>query len=313
MNKYIQQNIYAMFHTLKSYVLKLRIYSFVSRQFKKRQINELKEPMTLCIAWKNKKTIEFWSDSRISFENGTNVDLAVKVVKIPINLYKINEDIPTYKFDWGLCFAGGTNTIYYIKDFIVENLLRLEYFDSKVDVSTELIVEYVKKIYKIACSKYVLTLQKQGACQLIIGGYCPQKNEIRVFKLSFIEFNSTDGVDEAKIEVIELFNKDNTIEFIGSGRSKADDLYKKGLRTPNKILEKIINENLVDSVGGQIQCGVFEYLNFDVKGYSYTNDNKTTYTLRGVETYDPKLFNSFNDVHPRLKYLVDLSKIGRTE
>jgi len=34
MNKYIQQNIYAIFHTLKFYVSKLRIYSFVSSQFK---------------------------------------------------------------------------------------------------------------------------------------------------------------------------------------------------------------------------------------------------------------------------------------
>jgi hypothetical protein len=286
----------------------------VSGQFKKRrQINEIKEPMTLCIAWKNRNTIEFWSDSRISFDNGSHVDLAVKVVKIPINLYKINEDSPTYKFDWGLCFAGGTNTIYYIKDFIFENLLRLEYFDSKVDVSAELIIDYVKKIYQIACSKYILTLQKQGVCQLIIGGYCPKENKIRVFKLSFIEFNSTDGIDEAVIETLELFGDDKNIEFIGSGKDKADDLYKEGLKTPNKILEKIIDENLVDTVGGQIQCGVFEYLNFDIKGYSYTKDNKTSYTLRGVETYDPKLFNSFNDLHPRLKYLVDLSKIGRNE
>jgi hypothetical protein len=282
----------------------------VSLKKLQRKINELKEPMTLCIANINDKgIIEFWSDSRISFENGTHVDLAIKVVKVPINLYKIQETTPSYKFDWGLCFAGGTNTIYYIKDFIYENLLRLEYFDDKVDVSADLIIEYIKKIYQIACDKYILTLQKQGVCQLIIGGYCPQKNKIRVFKLSFVEFNSNSGVDEAVINVVELFNDGQNIEFIGNGTTQADFLYKIGTKAPNKILEKIISENKVDSVGGQIQCGFFEYLNFDIKGYSHIKDNKTTYTLRGIETYNSKLFNSFNDLHPRLKYLVELTRV----
>ncbi len=269
--------------------------------------------MTLCIAWKNKGIIEFWSDSRISFADSKNhVDLAVKVIKVPVNIYKVNEDEPSYKFDWGLCFAGGTNTIYYIKDFIYENLLRLEYIDSKVDISADTIVGYVTKLYRLAISKYVTHLQKQGVCSIIIGGYCPHENRIRVFKLSFIDFDSTDGVDRANIECNELFLKGD-IEFIGSGSAEAMRLYNEGITKPNDILEAVINSNKVPSVGGQIQCGIFEYMKFDIRGYSYTSDNKTSYALRGIETYDPELFNSVNDLHPRLKYLVDLSKIGRIE
>lgn len=266
----------------------------------------IKEPMTLCISKINKKgNVEFWTDSRLNYSNNTTIDMGIKVISYPVTIYNIlDKTSPDYNQNWGMCFAGGGQTVYYIKDFITENLKNLEYSPDFFDISADIISNFISKIYQIACQKFIDKLTAQeGGCVLLTTGYCPIKRQFITYKYIIkipIDY------DNIEIEKIEL--KDD-IDFIGSGTLKAKELYEQGLTNPYQIMKKIIDENLVHSVGGQIQFGETVNMDFKIKGVIKTEQNKVITQLRGVNLYDNLIFDYTKDLKPTTTFLVNLDEI----
>jgi hypothetical protein len=298
----IQQKIYEIWQKTKRH-----ISSFVGGQFKKRQRNEIKEPMTLCIAnINNKGNVEFWSDSRLNYGDNNPIDMAVKVVSFPVIIYNINDkSTPDYNQNWGICFAGGGQTIYYIKDFILENLRNLEYSSDIFDITANKISNYIRVIYKIAVQKFVDKLSlDDGGCELITTGFCPKEKRFITYYYT-IKF-PIDDWDDIEIIVNELTDK---IKFIGNGKYVAQKLYDDGLKNPYQIMKKIIDENLNNKVGGQIQFGENVNLDFKVKGVAKIENHKTITQLRGVDLYDVNLFDYTQDLKPTTSFLINLKEI----
>lgn len=266
----------------------------------------IKDPMTLCISKISRNgNVEFWTDSRLNYSNNTTIDMGIKVISYPVTIYNIlDKTTPDYNQKWGMCFAGGGQTVYYIKDFITENLKNLEYSSDFFVISADVISNFISKIYLIACQKFIdkLTLD-EGGCMLLTTGFCPSKREFITYKYS-IKFPI--NFEKIEIEKIEL---KNDIDFIGSGALKAKELYEQGLTNPYQIMKKIIDENLVQSVGGQIQFGETVNLDFKIKGVIKTEHNKVITQLRGINLYDTNIFNYTQDLKPTTTFLVNLDEI----
>lgn len=263
--------------------------------------------MTLCIAHKNKKGgIEFWSDSRLNYSNQEPIDMAVKVVSYPIVVTEIkNPSEFDYRNDWGMCFAGGGQTIYYIKDFIIENLKNIEYSEDLFELTADKISEYINKIYVIACNKFVDKLSmKNGGCILLTTGLCPKDKVFKTYKY-LIKYDNNKLISIPK----EIFiNDDSDFVFIGSGATKARELLKSKIDRPYDIMKKIIDEDLVSSVGGQIQFGETKNLDFKIKGVAKTVSNQTITQLRGVDLYG-ELFDYTTDLKPNTSFAINLNEI----
>jgi hypothetical protein len=233
--------------------------------------------------------------------------MAVKVVSFPVLITELKTPNEfSYRNDWGICFAGGGQTIYYIKDFILENLKHLEYYDDLFVLTAEKIAKYINTIYQLACNKFIDKLSaKEGGCVLITTGLCPLDLRFKTFKY-LIKYDSEKNTFISDFEEI-LINENYC--FIGSGSSKAKELLDSGIKTPYKIIKKIIDENLVSSVGGQIQFGENVNLDFKIKGVAKIEENKTITQLRGVDLYDTDLFDYVTDLKPTTSFLINLNEI----
>lgn len=261
--------------------------------------------MTLCIASRIGRTIEFVSDSRLTFKSSFNTqycDIGIKVVKIPISIKDV-ENNTVYSHDIGLCFAGHTNAIYNVKDSIYEQLINLKYANGWTNLRFENIVEVIKKVFKHCAQKIINVLINEGNLSIIVGGNCPVENKIKIYLLSI---KTPFDFDDIQIEMTEILQDDGHV-YIGSGSNSAKDLLK---QNPNRkgiyVLKEIIDNNLEPTVGGAIQFGEFINGNFHIKGIVEQDDENQifNYKLRGMDMYN----NEWNEKDFIVEYPYKLLK-----
>jgi hypothetical protein len=247
--------------------------------------------MTLVIARKLRNKISFASDSRITFGTQGQIDFGIKIFSIPVKIYSPTSsetDITTLDYDnkLGLAVIGSAMNAYTIKESVYEILQHLQYLPGYTDLSMDGISNLIFKVFKKTTNDLGAILRKQGICQLVLGGYCPNQNKVRVFKYS---------VDITPTEITPTLEEiliDDGIEFFGSGKTLADTTYQNdNTLGPLHIIREVIESGQVPTVGGGLQYGEFVINNFKIYGvedYKLNDDGsfkEYLYTLRGVNLY----------------------------
>lgn len=268
--------------------------------------------MTLCIAWKNRSGISFASDSRLSNNNMIITDSASKIFKINITIKSPrneldNSEIITYQSNFGLCFTGS-----YLSGSLIADAMNLFFSNIQAapnfsDISMDNFSELALNIYS-QVSKQLMELNGSDArSEALFSGYCPETFTLKLYKFKWDVEGEISFVKE-KIAVSDL------PVFIGDTRAK-----ELGVELLNKInnnysyyhlLEEIIKDREIISVGGDIQTGVFENGDFDIFGIlNYHLDEtdfpkvKSSFRFRGLEIdFDTENLRSGN-INPSITYI----------
>lgn len=247
--------------------------------------------MTLVIARRLNNQISLSSDSRISFGNAGHIDYGIKIFTVPVKIYsptssETNITNLDYNYKLGLAVVGSAINAYTVKESVYEILQNLQYLPGYTDLSMEGISSLVFKVFEKTTLDLGDIIQQHGICELILQGYCPIENKIRIFKFS---------CDTSNYPIQPFFEEilnDNGIEFFGSGKTEAENIYTNdNSLSPLHIIRKVIKDANIESVGGGLQYGEFVINNFKIFGvedYQLNNDGtfkEYLYTLRGINLY----------------------------
>lgn len=246
--------------------------------------------MTLVIAERRNCIVRFSSDSRLTFSKEGHIDFGVKILSIPVKIFsptnkETQETTLVYDHSIGLAIAGSAINALIIKETVSEILQHLQYIPGVSDFSMSGISKLIFQLFKKASTDLSSVLREKGLCELILGGYCPDLNKIRVFKHS-VNVNS-----ELEFTCEEVLSTDGLI-FLGSGKEEAILAHsEKTELTPLHLIREVIRSGKVSSVGGGLQYGEFDDQDFKIFGiadYTLTDEgrfNEHIYTLRGINIY----------------------------
>ncbi|MBD8084655.1 hypothetical protein [Chryseobacterium caseinilyticum] len=247
--------------------------------------------MTLVIAHRLNNRISLSSDSRISFGNAGHIDYGIKVFSVLVKIYsptssETNNTNLDYNYKLGLAVVGSAINAYTVKESVYEILQNLQYIPGHTDLSMVGIASLVFKVFNKTTLDLGDIIQVNGICELILAGYCPIQNKIRIFKFSCD--TSTHPIRPFHEEILT----ENGIEFFGSGKNEADRIHTQNANlSPLHIIRQVIRDGNVVSVGGGLQYGEFVINNFTIYGVEdyVVNDDGTfkeyLYTLRGINLY----------------------------
>lgn len=240
--------------------------------------------MTLCIAWRDKNdTIKLASDSRITVAKNSCEDIAVKITRIPCEVFPANTKAIAgtgFKIPLGMAFAGSHICAYVIKETLVEILSRLCHIPNETELSMDKICKIAFFAYEKLSRKVCSTsIGKNGICEIFIVGYCPRTKKQRAFKFSTDDYNH-----HSYSEI--LTNKGNRIELSGSGKN-APSLLKYIESDPARALKAVINDEARPDVGGSLQYGVLYESDFEIFcEVTNTSNNSPSYMRAGLDIYD---------------------------
>jgi len=206
----------------------------------------------------------------------------------------------------GFAVVGSTVSSYIIKESIFEIFQHLQFVPRYTSVSLTGVAEIVNKIYQKATRDLGAILFKNGLCQLLLAGLCPESFSLRIFLFDFDCDNFPIQCSYREILTAE------EIVFLGSGRNIANDIH---VKEPNlnslQIIRRIIHSNADPSVGGGLQYGEFNsYGNFEVYGVQdYAVDEKGNFkeyinTLRGINWHKDDFERDSSEFHISLTYLM---------
>jgi hypothetical protein len=247
--------------------------------------------MTLVIAHRLRNHVSLSSDSRISFGISGHIDYGIKIFSVPVNIYsptssETNITNLDYNYKLGLAVVGSAINAYTVKESVYEILQNLQYIPGYTDLSMNGIAKLVFKVFNKATIDLGSIIQKNAICELILAGYCPEKNGLRIFKFFCDTSNFPIKPDFEEILI------DDGMVFLGSGATEARNIHIANDRLgPLHIARQVIKEGKVNTVGGGLQYGEFVINNFKVYGVEdyLMNDDGTfkeyLYTLRGINLY----------------------------
>jgi hypothetical protein len=264
--------------------------------------------MTLVIAHRLNNHISLSSDSRISFGTAGHIDYGIKVFSVPVKIYsptssETNITNLDYDYKLGLAVVGSAINAYTVKESVYEILQHLQYLPGYTDLSMEGIADLVFKVFKKTTLDLGDIIQANGICELILAGYCPIQNKVRIYKFSC----------DTSTYPIRPFHKEiliaNGIEFFGSGKTEANNIHTQNINlSPLHIIRQVINDGKVATVGGGLQYGEFVINNFTIYGVENyeLNDDGTfkeyLYTLRGINLYKDEFERGDDGFHVAYKF-----------
>ena len=247
--------------------------------------------MTLVIAKKVGNYISLSSDSRISFGTDGHIDFGIKIFSIPVRIYsptsvETNTTTLDYNYKLGMAVIGSAINAYTIKESIYEILQHLQYVPDYTYLSMEGISKLVFKVFNKTSLDLTPIIRQSGICEIVLGGYCPNQNKVRIFKFS-VRIHP-DRIEPFYDEILKI----DGIEFFGSGKTEAQIVYSRNTKLGSlHIIREVIRSNKVDTVGGGLQYGEFVINNFQIFGvtdYELNPDGtfkEFLYTLRGINLY----------------------------
>lgn len=264
--------------------------------------------MTLVIAHRLNNHISLSSDSRISFGTAGHIDYGIKVFSVPVKIYsptssETNITNLDYDYKLGLAVVGSAINAYTVKESVYEILQHLQYLPGYTDLSMEGIAGLVFKVFKKTTLDLGDIIQANGICELILAGYCPIQNKVRIYKFSCD--TSTYPIRPFHEEILIA----NGIEFFGSGKTEANNIHTQNRNhSPLHIIRQVINDGKVATVGGGLQYGEFVKNNFTIYGVENyeLNDDGTfkeyLYTLRGINLYKDEFERGDDGFHVAYKF-----------
>jgi len=192
-----------------------------------------------------------------------------------------------YEHSVGLAVIGSVVNSYTVKEQVHELLQHLQHIPGYTDFSMEGISKLVHIVFMRATNELYAIMKNNGLCQLILGGYCPLQERIRIFKHS-VDSDGTMAPTHAEILVTD------GIDFFGSpdALTAARKAYARiGNNRPLHVVRDVVKDPAITSVDGGLQYGEFAYQDFKVYGvedFIINADGSVVdilFTLRGLHLY----------------------------
>lgn len=238
--------------------------------------------MTLCVAWRDGDGhVHLASDSRVTVANNSFEDVAVKVTRIPCEIFPPSSSLENgtgvLRISLGMAFAGSHLGAYVIKESLVEVLSRLQFVPGATEVSMDKIVKIAFHAYEKLSKKLCSTsIGKNGICEIFLVGFCPKMESVRAFKLSTNASTNTHSFSEI------LVAGSSQIELSGSGKN-ANSLQANLQTNPLRALKDVIEDTSRQDVGGPFQYGICADKDFRIFcEYLIDNDGCPAYMRAGL-------------------------------
>ena len=219
--------------------------------------------MTLCIAWRDHDgNVRLASDSRVTVASNSSEDVAVKVTRIPCEIFPPSSNLATgssvVRLSLGMAFAGSHLGAYTIKESLVEVLSRLQFVPGATELSMDKIIKIAFYAYANLSKKLCSTsIGAKGICEIFIAGFCLKQSKVRAFKLSTDPAKNTHSCSEI------LAPGAAQIETSGSGQN-APSLQRQLHTKPLFALKEVIDDVTRQDVGGPFQYGICAGRDFQI-------------------------------------------------
>lgn len=241
--------------------------------------------MTLCVVWRDGTNIKFASDSRLSFGSAGVTDFGIKIVRIPFNIYGPNEpngEKPLlFCGDLGMAFAGSAIGTLMVKEVLVEVLYSVQCIPTFHDYSMDGIADFVFLAYEVISKDLCATIYEQGRTCIVFAGYCAMQKKLRAFRIE------TDSQNQR--HKCEVLIGDADIEIFGSGVDSARRQMPNGAneREIIAVVQAVVDDPAVPSVGGNIQYGSFAGSRFRPMGVAKIDDSGVHYWRGSLDLNGP--------------------------
>lgn len=226
--------------------------------------------MTVSILWRSEGRLHLASDSRISFGTAGSTDIGVKVMRLPIRIRGCDLDDngvlnTLFTQTYGFAYAGSLSNAATFKQFIEDILFDVQYVDAVTPVSFELICGFICRYCEKISTEVVSRLAEHGQYTFLLAGYCPRAQRLRGVRFTLVQ---DAGQSIASFEEVAL--EDGQYVAVGSGKAEFEkhiEGHEVTQRSVLLVLNKVIDEGGVESVGGDIQYGSFgKNRDFSVSG-----------------------------------------------
>lgn len=203
-----------------------------------------------------------------------------------------------------MCFAGSAVNSLMIKESVAAVLQDLQYAPGYTDVSLKGICEFIFKAYKLISKEICKTAAgPKGVADFIVCGQCPSTDLLRAFKFS-TNRNNVHSLNEVLVE--------SKHEFLGSGSAHVD---RNATLVRNidylSVLRDIIDDESIESVGGNIQYGTLHNNDFTVYGIVELKDS--VHYWRGALDMNSNYFMSgHSDLISGISYIDPFDTFGRS-
>ncbi len=258
--------------------------------------------MTLCVVWRKNDEVHFASDSRVTLAKNSHADVGIKVLSLPYNIYSPRDSTTGARSldvtgELGMCFAGSAVSSLFVKESVAEVLKDLQHVPHHSNASMDGLARLVFTAYRLISKQVCSTaVGGNGRAVLVIAGWCIEKKCVRTFLLE------TSGANKYSCQ--EILTAPDQHHFIGSGKSKAEALLPTNPSSTDylRVLKSVIDDPVVDSVGGSIQYGHFENGNFKLSGIVELKDG--VHYRRGALDLNGTEFMGADDILiPGLSYI----------
>ena len=256
--------------------------------------------MTLCVAWKRGDRLHFASDSRLTLSTNSYADVGIKVLSVPYRIFSATDQSGNRTLDFegelGMCFAGSAINSLLLKETVVELLRDIQYAAGYSDTSMDGLAAFVFKAYKLISQNIcATTMRERGRAEILLSGHCSRMNSLRSFLLT------TDNMNHHSFSEVLV---DDGHEFLGSGKSKARNLLPIAPTDRDffEVLRKVINDDSVPGVGGNIQYGTFEGKLFRIFGIVELAEG-VHYWRGGIDLNSQNFMGTHDALVPAYKYI----------
>lgn len=262
--------------------------------------------MTLCIVWRNKGNIHFFSDSRLTF-NKVTCDVGIKICRVPYNIYEPGDNASRGNLaasgDLGMTFAGSSVVALMMKEALIEIVNNLTGVPDYHKFDMDEISYIMHQGFTIIAKETSKVLFEGAATCVIFSGYCKTRNCLRTFKMQLDTNNQT--------SIIEIMKIDSELEVFGSGKKAFENIFDKEKINNTYIydtLKKVILDENIPDVGGNIQYGEFKSNKFQPIGVAEMTDDHVVHYWRGPIDFNSPEFDANNCLVPGFPVIDMVSK-----
>jgi hypothetical protein len=216
--------------------------------------------MTLSLLWRSEGRLHLASDSRISFGSSGTTDIGIKVMSLPIRIRGTELDQhgqlevlldAVYRF----CYAGSLVNATIFKSLIEDLLIDGQYVHSKAQLSFDEICGFLCRYSEAVSTEIVSRLAENGVYTFFIAGLCPQTKLLRG-----AQFRLAQDAGKTSATFEDVAQNEGEYVALGTGADEFNKLIAKLPVNRDGVLltlNKVIDEGIIPSVGGDIQYGSF--------------------------------------------------------
>lgn len=235
--------------------------------------------MTLSILWRSEGRLHLASDSRMSFGTAGTADVGIKVMRLHIRVLGTEPDEhgalnQLFEANYGFCYAGSLANASTFKQLIEDLLLDVQYVNADVPLSFPEICSFLCRYCEKVSTEVVSRLAENGVYTFFIAGLCPFTKRLRGAR-----FLLGQDAGQTVATFTEAAAEDGQYVPVGTGAEEFRRLFagqELTLKSALLTLNQVIDDGLVDTVGGDIQYGSFDKRgNFCVSGITRISVEET--------------------------------------